>query len=123
MPTILVCDNEEVLRALVRASLAEGDYELVEAADGDEALDVARARRPDLILLDLMMPRRSGLEVLEELKRDPALADTPVVVLTARAQLPDRAAAEAAGADRFLTKPFSPLELAALVEELLARRR
>lgn len=117
--TILVCDNEEVLRGLVRASLDGNGYRFVEARDGDDSLDLARNVRPDLILLDMMMPGRSGIEVLGELRRDPDLRGIPVVMLTARAQATDREAAARAGADRFLAKPFSPLELALVVEELL----
>jgi CheY-like chemotaxis protein len=119
-PIVLVCDNEEALRALVTATLEGTGCELVEARDGEEALKQARASRPDLILLDIMMPVRTGLDVLAELRADAELAQTPVVMLTARAQLKDRDAALAAGADRFLAKPFSPLELARLVDELLA---
>jgi CheY-like chemotaxis protein len=121
--TILVCDNEEVLRGLVRASLDGNGYRLVEARDGDDSIDQARRVRPDLILLDMMMPGRSGIEVLGELRRDPDLHDIPVVMLTARAQATDREAAARAGADRFLAKPFSPLELARVVEELLENGR
>lgn len=117
--TILVCDNEEVLRGLVRASLDGNGYRLVEARDGDEAVEQARLVRPDLILLDMMMPGRTGLEVLAELRTDPELQAIPVVMLTARAQVTDREAASFAGADRFLAKPFSPLELNCLVKELL----
>ena len=121
--TILVCDNEEVLRGLVRASLDGNGYVLVEARDGDDALEQARRVRPDLILLDMMMPGRTGLEVLAELRRDPDLRGIPVVMLTARAQVTDREAARRAGADRFLAKPFSPLKLARVVEELLGNGR
>ena len=117
--TILVCDNEEILRGLVRASLDGNGYTLVEARDGDEAVEQARLVRPDLILLDMMMPGRSGLEVLAELRRDPELRGIPVVMLTARAQVTDRDAAHLAGAGRFLAKPFSPLELDGVVKELL----
>jgi CheY-like chemotaxis protein len=117
--TILVCDNEEILRGLVRASLDGNGYTLVEARDGDEAVEQARLVQPDLILLDMMMPGQTGLEVLAELRGDPELCDTPVVMLTARAQVTDREAAHLAGADRFLAKPFSPLELASLVKEML----
>jgi two-component system alkaline phosphatase synthesis response regulator PhoP/two-component system response regulator VicR len=117
--TILVCDNEEVLRGLVRASLDGNGYTLVEARDGDEAVEQARLVQPDLILLDMMMPSKSGLEVLAELRSDPELRDIPVVMLTARAQVTDREAARLAGADRFLAKPFSPLELVSVVKELL----
>jgi two-component system response regulator MtrA len=121
--TILVCDNEEVLRGLVSASLEGNGYTLVEARDGDEAVEQARLVRPDLILLDMMMPGQTGLEVLAELRGDPGLRDIPVVMLTARAQVTDREAARLAGADSFLAKPFSPLELACVVKELLGNGR
>lgn len=120
--TVLVCDNEEPLRALVRAALDEGEYSVVEARDGDESLELARKVRPDLIVLDMMMPGRSGLEVLAELRQDPELAGTPVVMLTARTQIADREAAIEHGAERFLPKPFSPRRLASVVEELLDGR-
>jgi DNA-binding response OmpR family regulator len=115
--TVLVCDNETVLRALVRATL-EPDYDVVEARDGDEALALMAARPPDLLLLDMMMPGRTGLDVLAELRG--AGKTLPVVMVTARAQTADRVRAADAGADRFLSKPFSPAELEALVAELLA---
>jgi CheY-like chemotaxis protein len=117
--TVLLCDDEEVLRHLVRATLENGEYEIVEAADGDESLQLARRHRPDVVILDMMMPGRSGLDVVRELRDDAALARTPVVMLTARARPADREAAAAAGADRYLAKPFSPLELIGVVEELL----
>lgn len=119
LPKVLVCDNEEVLRALVRGALEIGDYEILEARDGDESVELARATEPDLIVLDMMMPGRTGLEVLEELRAEPRFAETPVIMLTARAQTVDRKAAVEAGASHFLPKPFSPLALASLVEELL----
>ena len=119
--TVLICDNEEPLRALVRASLELGDYSIVEARDGVESLEEARRVRPDVIVLDMMMPGRTGLEVLAELRRDANLADTRVIMLTARAQASDHEAATRAGADRFLPKPFSPIELAKTIDELVAR--
>jgi CheY-like chemotaxis protein len=120
--TILICDDEVVLRELVRASLSERPFRLLEAGNGDEALDLARAHRPDLIVVDMMMPGRSGLELLGEVRADPNLAATPVVLLTARAQAADRAAAKAAGADGFVVKPFSPRALVHVIDELLATR-
>jgi CheY-like chemotaxis protein len=117
--TVLVCDDEEVLRDLVRATLDDGTYSIVEAEDGDESLERARSLQPDLIILDMMMPGRTGLDVLRELRADPDLKQTPVVMLTARARAADRDAAAAAGADRYLAKPFSPLELISVVEDLL----
>jgi CheY-like chemotaxis protein len=116
---VLVCDNEDALRALVRGALDLGDYEIVEARDGDESLDLARSCDPDLIVLDMMMPGRTGLEVLTELRTEDRFMATPVIMLTARAQAQDRQAALDAGVSRFLPKPFSPLELASVVEELL----
>jgi DNA-binding response OmpR family regulator len=118
-PKVLVCDNEEALRVLVRGALELGDYEILEARDGDQSLELARKFEPDLIVLDMMMPGRSGLEVLADLRAEQRFAETPVIMLTARAQAADRATALEAGATRFLPKPFSPLELASTVEELL----
>ena len=118
-PKVLVCDNEEALRELVRGALELGDYEILEARDGDQSIELARKFEPDLIVLDMMMPGRSGLEVLAELRAEERFAGTPVIMLTARAQAADREAAMDAGVDRFLPKPFSPLELATTVEELL----
>ena len=118
--TVLICDDEAPLRELVGATLGAEGHSIAEASDGEQALERARALRPDLIVLDVGMPRRSGLEVLGELRRDPGLASIPVIMLTARAQVADRAVAAEAGADRYLSKPFSPLELAAVAGELLA---
>lgn len=114
--TILVCDDDPNLRELVRAALGEG-YRYLEAADGGEALDAVRSLGPDLLVLDVMLPVRSGLEVLQAIRADPRLASLPVVVITAwsHAELD----AEGAGADRFVSKPFDPDELAAAVAELL----
>lgn len=120
--TVLVCDNEEPLRALVRAALELTDCEIFEACDGDQSYELARSLHPDLIVLDMMMPGRSGLEVLVELRAEPELSQTPVLMLTARTQAADREAALEAGVDRFLTKPFSPLQLVSMVEELLAEQ-
>jgi CheY-like chemotaxis protein len=117
---VLVCDDEAALRMLVRATLDLANYTVVEARDGDEALKHIRSEHPDLVLLDMMMPGTSGGDVLAELRRDPATAATPVIMLTARAQASDRAAMKLAGANYFLTKPFSPIGLAALVEDVLA---
>lgn len=119
MATILICDNEEPIRALVRAALGGAGHDLHEAADGDEALERCRELRPQLVVLDMMMPGRTGLDVLEALRADEELERTKVVMLTARAQAADRAAAATAGADLFVAKPFSPLELAAAVDGLL----
>lgn len=116
---VLVCDNEDALRALVRAALEPSGCEIVEACDGDESLELARSLEPDLIVLDLMMPGRSGLHVLDELRREQRFETTPVIVLSARAQVVDREAVAGAGATSFMAKPFSPRELYAEVTNLL----
>lgn len=121
MPTVLVCDDQPVLRDLVRAALAESEYEIVEAQDGNESLELAQRLRPDLIVLDMVMPGRSGIDVLAAIRRDPRLARTPVIMCTASTRSLDRDAASEFGADRYLPKPFSPLELAAAVEDLLGK--
>jgi CheY-like chemotaxis protein len=120
---LLICDDERVLRMLVHAALAPRGYAITEARSGEESIDLARREHPDLIVLDMMMPGRSGLEVLGELRRDPDFVRTPVLMLSARTQAGDMEAAVRAGADRFMAKPFSPLELATVVDEMLASRK
>lgn len=114
--TVLICEDEETLRELVRVSLGPG-YEYVEAIDGVESLELARKLQPDLVILDLMLPRKSGVDVLADLRGDRVIGDTPVVVITAWTHAQE--AAVAAGADRFVPKPFDPDELKAVVGELL----
>ncbi len=118
----MLVDDDATLRTLLRVTLPSDGFEVTEAADGDEALALARELHPDVILLDMMMPAKSGIEVLAELRRDAELAETPVIMLTARTQAADRDAAALVGATRFLTKPFSPSELAASVDELVRER-
>jgi DNA-binding response OmpR family regulator len=119
MPTILVVDDEPSILELVRFTLEDEQIHVLEAGDGVRALEVARASRPDLILLDVQMPRLDGLEVCRRLRADAALAGTRIVMLTAAGQDADRARGLAAGADEYLTKPFSPLALFTLVRSLL----
>jgi DNA-binding response OmpR family regulator len=113
MTTILIVDDEPPILDLVRFTLE----------DGVEALALARRVRPDLILLDVHMPRLDGLETCRQMRLDPALARTPIVMLTAAGQEADRARGREAGADEYLTKPFSPLALLALVEALVPETR
>jgi CheY-like chemotaxis protein len=118
---ILICDDEAPTRELVRVVLENGAaYEFAEAADGFGCLALARSMKPDLVVLDVMLPGKSGLEVLAALRRDPDLAHARVVVLTAWDHL--AAEASAAGADRFFVKPFEPEQLREAVAELLAGR-
>jgi CheY-like chemotaxis protein len=119
---ILICDDEPHLRELMRVSLDSG-YDFAEAADAAEAMALAEGARPDLVLLDVMMPGGSGLSVIERLRSTPGLTDVPVVVVSAFVSDADRRAAQDAGADGFVGKPFDPDELASMVEELLAAHR
>jgi len=120
--TILICDDRPVLRALLREALSEGDYSIFEASDGDESIELVRSVRPDVVVLDMVMPGRSGIDVLAEVRRDPRLADTLVILCTATSVVLDEQVADGFGADRYLRKPFSPLELVTVVEELLGGR-
>ncbi len=115
--TILVCDDDPSLRELVRAVLGS-NYRFIEAADGTEALTAARELAPDLIVLDVMLPGLSGIEVLETIRSDEKLKDMLVVVITAWSHA--EVEAQVAGADRFVPKPFDPDELSNVVAELLA---
>jgi DNA-binding response OmpR family regulator len=119
MPTILVVDDEPPILELVRYTLEDEQIRVLEASDGAQALEAALAARPDLILLDVQMPRLDGLEVCRRLRADPTLAGTRIVMLTAAGQDAERARGLAAGADEYLTKPFSPLALFTLVRSLL----
>lgn len=119
MKTIIVADDEDHLRLLVSKTLEDPDHHILEALDGATALELARKERPQLIILDWMMPRMSGMQVLEALREDSATTSIPVIVLTARSQKPDRLFALKLGIRGYLIKPFSPLELIELVERVL----
>jgi CheY-like chemotaxis protein len=120
LATVLICEDEPALRELIRVSL-EGPYEFAEADDGEESLAIARRLQPDLVILDVMMPRRSGIEVLTEIRRDKALASTPVIVLTAQPETREEALEK--GADRVIDKPFVPEDISSAVEEVLSANR
>jgi CheY-like chemotaxis protein len=122
MKTLLIADDHDHLRLLVSKTLSGPDYRIVEARDGDEALSLALSETPDLLLLDWMMPGRSGIQVVEALRRDPGLSDVPVIMLTARAQNADRNRAVTVGVHAYLVKPFSPIELMETVEKILGER-
>jgi CheY-like chemotaxis protein len=120
LATVLICDDEPSLRELIRISL-DGPYSFAEADDGEKSLEIARRLRPDVIILDMMMPRLSGLEVLSEIRGDRGLAETPVIVLTAQPSTKEEALR--GGADIVMVKPFEPEQITAAVEEVLAGRR
>ena len=121
MAKILIVDDQPEVRELVDVTLRIGEYTIWQAANGDQALTVAHAKHPDLILLDVMMPNSSidGFEVCRRLKSDPATQNIYVVMLTARGQDTDLEMGRQVGADDYFTKPFSPLQLMNKVEELL----
>ena len=119
MTTILVADDEVPIVELVRFTLEDDGVQVVGAFDGVTAFELARAVRPDLALLDVQMPHLSGLEVCRRLRQAPECAHARIVMLSAAAQAEDRARGLAAGADDYLTKPFSPLALLTLVRSLV----
>jgi DNA-binding response OmpR family regulator len=108
---ILIADDDEDILELVRLRLSRSGYDTVIARTGAEALEAARQRKPDLALLDVSMPTMNGYEVTAALKADPSTKDIPVILLTARAQTADVANGFEAGADDYITKPFSPQAL------------
>jgi CheY-like chemotaxis protein len=119
MPSVLIVDDDPSIRKLVATTLEDvAGFELVEAADGDEALELAREDAPAIVLLDIDMPGIDGFEACRRLRAQPQTADATVVMLTAAADEEAERAAEEAGADLFITKPFSPLELLRLVDDL-----
>jgi two-component system response regulator MtrA len=121
MTTVLVVDDDPDVCDLVTYKLRKSGYEVRRANDGDEAMKSVAEQLPDLVLLDVMMPGLSGLEVLERWRREPGTATLPVIMLTAKAQESDVELGFALGADDYVLKPFSPRELARRVAAVLAR--
>ena len=119
MPKILVVDDEPDAVELIKFNLKGAGYDVLTAADGDEALKKARSLLPDLIVLDLMLPEVDGLEVCKILRRDQRVSTTPILMLTAKAAEIDRVLGLELGADDYVTKPFSPRELVLRVKRLL----
>jgi DNA-binding response OmpR family regulator len=118
---VLVIDDEAPIRLLCRVNLEAEGMQVLEAPDGPAGLEKARAERPDVVLLDVMMPGLDGWRVAEELLDDPSTAGIPIVFLTARAELRDRARGIDLGGVDYITKPFNPVELAPMVNALLER--
>ena len=121
MTRVLVIDDEAPIRLLCRVNLEAEQMDVLEAADGPSGLEQAREHRPDVILLDVMMPGLDGWRVAEHLLEDDRTNEIPIIFLTARAEFRDRARGLDIGGIDYVTKPFNPLELAPLVRELLAR--
>jgi two-component system alkaline phosphatase synthesis response regulator PhoP len=122
--TILIVDDEPHIVEILRDYLKQADYRVVTAGDGQTALTLARHERPDLVVLDLMLPGGlDGLDVCRSLRQDPALADVPIIMLTARVEETDKLIGLELGADDYVTKPFSPREVVARVRAVLRRAR
>ncbi|MEP2641407.1 response regulator [Roseobacter sp.] len=115
---LLVEDEANIIEA-IRFLLSREGWHVDTHSDGADAMSVIRDRKPDLVILDVMLPGKSGFDILEDLRKDDATADTPVLMLTARGQSRDREMAEKAGVSRFMTKPFSNTEVLTAVRDLL----
>ncbi|MCL5291852.1 MAG: response regulator [Actinobacteria bacterium] len=116
---ILVVDDSTSIVNLITVKLAKEGYEVIQAFNGEEALEKAYEERPDLILLDVMMPRLDGKEVCARIKSDPSMAATPIVMLTAVGEFEEQLKGLETGADEYMTKPFDPGQLAAVVRYFL----
>jgi DNA-binding response OmpR family regulator len=121
MTKVLVIDDEAPIRLLCRVNLEAEDMEVLEASDGAAGFDKARQEQPDVILLDVMMPGVDGWQIAEQLLDDPQTSRIPIIFLTARAEFRDRARGLDIGGVDYVTKPFNPLELAPLVQDVLDR--
>ena len=117
--TVLIADDEPSVRLLVQATIEPDGYHILEATDGNEAWSLIQEYRPSLVLLDVRMPGRTGLEILRAIKAEPDLVSTKVILLTASAQESEINAGIVAGADFYLTKPFSPRDLLSKIDEAL----
>jgi len=120
---VMVIEDEKEIRDLIRYNLERAGYRVAAIADGEEGLTRIFASRPDALVLDLMLPGRNGLEILREVRKEPATQDLPIIVLTARGAEMDRLLGFEHGADDYVTKPFSPRELIARIQSLLRRAR
>ena len=118
-PTILYVEDNEYNRKIVRQLLGRTSYRLLEAADGETGVAMALAERPDLILMDVQLPKISGLEATRRLRADPATAATPIVVITSFALSGDETKARDAGASAYLAKPYSPRDLLGMIQKFL----
>ena len=122
MKKILVVDDDPNVRFLISELLSRGHYEVMQAVDGAMAMDQVHKHRPDLVVLDIMMPGIDGIEVCKRIKGDPALKQIKVIMVTAKTEGKDVQAGLAAGADRYITKPFRIGELSSIIKELTSER-
>ncbi|MBW1740852.1 MAG: response regulator [Deltaproteobacteria bacterium] len=121
MKKILIVDDEEKVRRLVEVTLSIGKFDILHASSGEEALKIARESKPDIMLLDIMMPGKlDGFDVCRLLKKDPDIANIYIIMLTAKGQKVDKEKGLALGADDYFVKPFSPMELIDKIDRVLA---
>ena len=120
MKKILIADDESSLRFLLRKTLEGNGFDILEAADGKQALALAQKQVPDLIIMDVVMPDLYGSEVCERLRKQPKTARIPIIIITANVNLYNEEQAKESGADYYMTKPFSPLKLKNLVHQILS---
>ncbi|HTJ74469.1 MAG TPA: response regulator [Acidimicrobiales bacterium] len=121
--TVLVIDDDPVILELLRVNFEIEGFDVICATDGEDGLRRAQADRPDIVISDIMMPRRDGLQLLTELKADPSTEDLPVILLSAKAQKSEVQHGIDMGADDYITKPFDPLELIDRLNAVMARPR
>ncbi len=121
--TVLVVDDEAPILALLHYNLEKAGYRVLQASDGEEAMVIAREELPDIVILDWMLPYLSGIEVCRQMRCDTALANTPIIMLTARGEEQDRVRGLEGGADDYMAKPFSPAELLARIRAVMRRIR
>jgi two-component system alkaline phosphatase synthesis response regulator PhoP len=121
VPTVLVVDDDPVIQKLLQVNFEMEGYDVVIAGDGEEGLALAREERPDIVLLDVMMPKMNGLDVAAAMREDDVTKAIPIIMLSAKAQASDVQAGLDLGVDDYVTKPFDPLELLERVAALLAR--
>ena len=122
MPKILVAEDERDIRDLIKFMLGFAGYGVVDASNGEEAVEAAKREIPDLILMDVRMPRKTGYEACAEIKADPRLQDIPVIFLSAKGQDAEIQAGLEAGATEYLLKPFAPDQLIQRIQTVLGRR-
>jgi two-component system, OmpR family, phosphate regulon response regulator PhoB len=118
-PKVMLVEDEDAVRLLLRLTLELGSVDIVEAADGETALERCRVEPPDVVFLDWMLPDRSGIDVCRAIRAEPTTRDTTIIMLTARSAEKDRRAGLAAGADDYISKPFSPETLLEKMREVL----
>jgi len=116
---ILVVEDQEDLRGVLRDLLSGSGYAVVEAADGQDGIDKAKSERPDLILMDIQLPVLDGYEATRQIKADPSLANTPIIAVSSFAMKGDEEKARGAGCDHYVTKPYSPLQLLRTIRGVL----